>query len=394
MRCETVEMKAFLTSSLKEMMAIARASKASLFLYHPAQDELELAAFFAPSHIPVEACRRRPGEGVAAKVFQGKVPVLVTDIRADPRFSPNGYGHYRTPSFISIPLMGPRERPLGVISFSDKKDDGTFTAQDLEFVSTVAVYACIIAANMTVAQNLMREKESLDEKKELLEKYASVGKLAAGVVHEINNPLDGIIRFTNMLLNRQEAESLPKDYLLEIKSGLSKIENVTRSLLQFSHHVAPKNMLIRNYVDLEKALDEALIACEARLRADITVSRQIEVRTRLLDMGLSQVFVNVIQNAFDAMPSGGVLDIRAQETDGGVRIIFTDTGPGIASEYRERIFDPFYTDKNTYQRPGLGLSKCREIVERYNGVIKAEGEPGKGGIFTVVLPSRFLEGHE
>jgi signal transduction histidine kinase len=224
-----------------------------------------------------------------------------------------------------------------------------------------------------------------------VEKLATIGRLSAGVVHEINNPLDGIIRFTNMLLELQDNDSLPKDYLLEIKSGLSKIESVTRSLLQFSHHVNPKGTAIRNYVDVAKLVEEALIGCEARFRHDINVRRNISLHRRLLDMGLSQVFSSVIQNAFDAMPGGGTLDIEAAVEGPMVKIGFRDSGSGIPDGFKERIFEPFYTDKNTSERPGLGLSKCREIIERYNGTIRVESVPGSGSVFTIAVPEKFLE---
>lgn len=388
----SADVKGFLTGALREMMAISKAQKGSMFLLRPDTGMLELAAYFAPSPLPIEMCSCKPGEGISGKIFEGRSPVLVEDITRDDRFTPNGFAHYRTVSFIAIPFVGIQERPLGVINLSDKSSGGAFSGQDLEFASTVAAYAAIIANNMKVAESLRREKEHLDEQKELLAKYASVGKLAAGVVHEINNPLDGIIRFTNMLLNLQdEKNSLPKDYLLEIKNGLGKIENVTRSLLQFSHHVNPKSMMIRNYVDVAKTVEEALIACEARKRTDITVRKEMAVSGRILDMGLSQVFVSMIQNAFDAMPSGGCLDISACIRDSQVRISFHDTGNGIPRGDTERIFDPFYTDKHSVERPGLGLAKCREIIDRYNGMIAVESVSGSGSSFHIIIPEKFLE---
>jgi signal transduction histidine kinase len=388
-----MEMKRFLTDTLRELMALSGAQKGSLFLYKPETAVLELAAFFSPSGPPVETCRWSVGEGVCGKVLEGRDPVLVKDISNDSRFSPNGFSHYRTSSFISLPLVGPRERPVGLINLSDKSSGGQFSEQDMDFVSTIAGYGCIIANNMSVFDTLKREKKRIEDQKEMFAKYASVGKLAAGVVHEINNPLDGIIRFTNMLLGLQDGDPLQRDYLLEIKSGLSKIENVTRSLLQFSHHVNPKRAVIRNYVELDKIVEEALIACEVRSRADITVRTNILMRRRMLDMGLSQVFINLIQKAFDAMPAGGNLDIEGAEDASLVRIRFRDSGGGIPAGLKERIFDPFYTDKHNASRPGLGLAKCREIVERYSGTIDVESTPGKGSSFNISLPAKFIE-HE
>lgn len=378
-------------NTLREMMGISHALKGSLFLFDDGAGELELAAFFAPTLPPVDGGKWKPGEGVAGRIFAERKPVLVKDICREPRFHPNGFTHYRTGSFMSIPLYSPLDKPVGLINLSDRADGDPFNEQDLQSVSVLALYACIIANNMVVAASLSMEKDRLEEQKRLLSSYTSVGKLAAGIVHEINNPLDGIIRFTNMLLDLPESNSQTREYLLEIRRGLSKIEGVTRSLLQFSHHVDTKRMMIRNYVDLAKLVEEALIACEAKMRGDIVVHRNIAVTRRVFDMGLSQVFTNMIQNALDAMSGGGRLDIDADVVDAQLRIVFRDSGAGISPALTERIFDPFFSDKDSVERPGLGLAKCREIIDRYNGVIKVDSRPGEGTVFSIGISAKFLE---
>jgi len=173
----------------------------------------------------------------------------------------------------------------------------------------------------------------------LLEKYASVGKLAAGVVHEVNNPLDGIIRFTNMLLNQIEHNSVAREYLLEIKRGLNRIENITKSLLQFSHQVNQSISKSRTYSDLHDLVEESLDVFSERINNSVDVIRNYTAyRPKILDIGLSHVFINVIKNALDAMPGGGRLEVTTDITDTAVRVSFKDNGIGMNNEVKARVF--------------------------------------------------------
>jgi signal transduction histidine kinase len=236
------------------------------------------------------------------------------------------------------------------------------------------------------------EKAELDKQKALLEKYASVGKLAAGIVHEVNNPLDGIIRFTNMLLNQIEHGSVAREYLLEIKRGLNRIENITKSLLQFSHQVNPHTMKVKNYADVHELIEESLSIFEARLTHHFAVHKYFNMsRTRILDIGVAHIFINLIKNALDAMPNGGTLEISTDSDEEWVRINFKDSGCGMSAELCERIFEPFFTTKNMDKGSGLGLAICREIINRYEGSILVESVPGKGSTFRVMIPVKFCE---
>jgi len=226
------QVKNFLKDSLLEIMSILKAECGSLFLFDGRSRELVLESFQNSKKISLSGVKYRMGEGVSGKVIESRAPVLVKDINTDTRFHKNGFTHYCTNSFISVPLVTP-DGIIGLINIADKSTHEPFNEKDLEFASTLAEYACIIAYNLDLSEKLRAEKEELDKQKSLLEKYATVGKLAAGVVHEVNNPLDGIIRFTNMLLKQAEAHSVTQEYLGEIKRGLSKIENITKSLLQF-----------------------------------------------------------------------------------------------------------------------------------------------------------------
>jgi signal transduction histidine kinase len=324
--------------------------------------------------------------------MEKRTPVLVTNIDNDTRFRKNGYKHYQTKSFMSIPLVGPDKRLLGLVNIADKATGEPFNEQDLKLASTITDYASLIAHNLSVSEKLKQEKEALDKQNLLLEKYASVGKLAAGVVHEINNPLDGIIRFTNILLNQIDNHSVTREYLVEIKKGLNRIDNITKSLLQFSHQVNFNNLKNKNYVDLHSSIEETLGIFSTRVFNNIQVHKSLRTaRLKILDIGLSHVFINIIKNAIDVMPGGGILDIHTEIKDSFVLISFKDSGPGVPEELKERIFEPFFTTKNMDKGAGLGLAICKEIISRYEGRIELESSPGQGSTFKVFIPIKHVE---
>lgn len=391
-RKETVNpVKGLLNDTLKEIMSVLNAECGSLFLFDSEEKELILDSFYNSNSLRLEGIRQRIGEGISGKVADIKIPVLVEDIDLDSRFKRNGFKHYRTDSFISIPLYISNNL-LGVINIADKSTGNPFSQKDLEFVSTLAKYVCLIVDNLLDSGRLKQEKESLDKQKLLLEKYASVGKLAAGVVHEINNPLDGIIRYTNILLIQLENNPIVREYLLEIKKGLIRINGITKSLLEFSHQVNSNALQIKNYVDVNKLIDESLGIFEDRINGGIKIEKRYQNNLpKILDLGISHAFINIIKNALDAMSQEGRLMISVGLRDSLIEISFKDTGLGIPSEIKERIFEPFFTTKDRGKGTGLGLAICHEIINRYAGKIEVESVQGQGTTFTILIPKKYLE---
>jgi signal transduction histidine kinase len=386
------QISSFLQETLKEIMAVFKADCGSLFLFDAKTKELVLDSFYNTQHIPVQNIKFQIGEGVTGKVIANKTPVLVKDIDRDIRFHKNGFKHYQTKSFISVPLNTP-DGVLGVINLADKTSGEPFTEQDLEFATTLIQYAGVIVYNLCLSEKLKREKDALDKQKAMLEKYASVGKLAAGVVHEINNPLDGIIRFTNMLLNQVDNNSVAREYLLEIKKGLNRIGNTTKSLLQFSHQVTQTSARLKSYIDVESSIEDSLSVFKERIRDNKIdlITNYSPRKVKLLDIGITHVFINIIKNALDAMPAGGKLVITTDLKDSNLEILFKDSGVGISPDVKDKIFEAFFTTKRSDQGTGLGLSICREIINRYDGAIEVESSSGSGSTFRVKVPKKFFE---
>lgn len=388
-------LKKFLNDTLREVMSVLNAECGSLFIFDPDHKELILDSFHNSMEMSLEGLRKKAGEGITGKVMGLKRPVLVKNINADKRFRRNGFKHYHTNSFISIPLvLSCEENLVGLINIADKADGRAFTEKDFEFAVTLCRYVCTVADYLCRFSQLNKDKEELNKEKDVLNKYASVGKLAAGVVHEINNPLDGVIRYTNILLNQVHLEdnTVTREYLLEVKKGLNRITGITKSLLEFSHVVNSKPSRAKRYVNVHKMLDESLELFCHKFSNGISIDKKYNPSIpKILDLGIQLVMLNLIKNAVDAMPEGGKLEIHTDFNDASVEIAFKDSGSGIPKDLQERIFEPFFTTKSIDKGTGLGLSICKEIMNKYEGGIQVHCPVGEGTTFKISLPGRHLE---
>jgi PAS domain S-box-containing protein len=229
------------------------------------------------------------------------------------------------------------------------------------------------------------------------ERLAAVGRLAAGVAHEINNPLAVIAEVAGYLQDLMQTGDTPdRDELAgELRSGLPKIlhnvrrgRSITARLLSF----ARKSEMRREEADLGASLEEVLPLLEKRARlAQVAIHQNIPPglpKIAIEELHLEEVVINLIMNSIQAMSGqqGGNIWLEAEIV--GERIVITvrDDGPGIAEEVRDRLFDPFVSTKPMGEGTGLGLSICYGIVKRNDGEIRVESEPGLGASFRVLLP--------
>jgi PAS domain S-box-containing protein len=218
------------------------------------------------------------------------------------------------------------------------------------------------------------------------ERLAGVGRLAATVAHEINNPLDGIIRLVNLArrVGAEAGDERTEKYLAEANKGLMRMVMIVRDLLEFSRSASGSvdPMPIR---DIMTEVSHVLAPAAEKSKVEIAIDCDDDLP--LLESGtLYQVVLNLVKNAIEAMPGGGRVDVRARTTDGAIAIEVGDTGPGIPPEVLARLFEPFYTLKATGKGTGLGLVICKDLVEKQGGTVVASNRPDGGAMFTVRIP--------
>ncbi|MBI5873803.1 MAG: GAF domain-containing protein [Candidatus Omnitrophica bacterium] len=387
--------KNILNDTLSQLKQILAAESVSLFLVDKDQHELILNSVFDEHKAQFKGLRQRIGEGVAGSVATKGEAILVKDIKTDPRFLKERFRHYHTNSFICVPIVT-REGLIGIINISDKQTGEPFSESDFGVACLFAQMASHIVDNEISIISLKEENEILRQEKAqikqeraFLEKFASVGKLAGGIVHEINNPLDAVMRYTNLLIERDMDPSVAKEYLNEIKVGLTRIVKITRSLLEFSQQLNDNRY--QEYGNVNDIIEEALsLFRHTVFLGHIKIEKNYsDLLPKVVDKGLCRVFSNLIKNAFDSMPNGGTLRIMTKQVDGHIAVSFKDSGCGIADDVRDKIFTPFFTTKPIGHGIGLGLPICFEVIQRYEGKIDVETQVGEGTEFKVYLPLKY-----
>jgi two-component system NtrC family sensor kinase len=242
-----------------------------------------------------------------------------------------------------------------------------------------------------------KELESVYASLLVTEKMASLGKLAAAVAHEVNNPLFGILTYARLIrkeLERPESELANRASMVEqvktIEHEIHRCGQIMRNLLAFARQApveqAPQDLKVL----IERAVK--LVRHQCKLQSiELALSLEEHLPEVSCDGGkIQQVILVLLSNAMEAMPRGGRLEISSKsDSAGGVaRIRVRDSGTGIPPEILPRLFDPFFTTKDTGQNTGLGLAIARGIVEQHGGSISVSSEPGYGAEFVVALPLR------
>jgi len=237
-------------------------------------------------------------------------------------------------------------------------------------------------------------RANLDGQLLQVEKMASLGRLAAGVAHEINNPLQLITvqsGWISELLDEEDPECIQhhdeyRNSIKKIRLHVKRAASVTHRLLGFSR----KMTVEKEVVDINSIITETISFLENEACCEeITIKCDLQksLSTTMTDASqIQQVFLNLLNNGMDAVGKNGIIEITTTSNYDNITIAFTDNGPGISSDILETIFDPFFTTKEPGKGTGLGLSICYNIIQKLGGTITAENHKQGGAVFTIILP--------
>jgi len=248
-------------------------------------------------------------------------------------------------------------------------------------------------------QKLNEYTQQLKDSQEQLiqsEKLSSLGQLSASIAHEVNNPLSGVLTYTQLLLKKIDSDKFSKEsargYLAKMESELTRSTGLVRNLLDFARQSAPT--LVET--DLNDIINRVLelTAHSARLNK-VEVIKELDPSLPKLTADpsqLQQVCTNLVVNAIQAMPQGGKLTIRISLDKGQLKMEVQDTGYGISPDNMRKLFTPFFSTKKKVKGVGLGLAVSYGIIQRHRGKIDVQSTEGKGSNFTVYLPVQQEEG--
>ena len=285
-------------------------------------------------------------------------------------------------------LKGKRSRPyeFKIIDAQGKVIVVMEVVTSVEYKQKRATLASFM--DITERKQMEAEKKELEQQAQVASRLATVGEMASGIAHEINNPLTAVIGYADLVLERDIPEEAKNDVRI-IHNGAKRVADIVKRLLAFAHQYQPE----RTYLDINDIIKTTL-----ELRAYELETSNIKATTNLApdlprtmaDAGqLQQVFLNLIINAETEMRlahGGGKLSVKTETVGSTIRISFKDDGPGITKENLEKIFNPFFTTREVGKGTGLGLSLCHGIIAEHKGRLYAESKPGKGATFVVELP--------
>jgi two-component system NtrC family sensor kinase len=240
---------------------------------------------------------------------------------------------------------------------------------------------------------MQKIEEDLEQTQQMLlqaAKMAGLGRLAAGVAHEINNPLSGIILYANFVLEELGQDHACVADVRRILTEAERCEAIVRDLLEFSHQSMTGRMVPVNVNDQVRRTLGTLLHQPLFYHVDLEYDLDRSLSSILGNpIKLNQVFMNILVNAAQAMNGMGRITISSRHRSHRdiVEVEIADSGPGIAPEILPRIFDPFFTTKSAGQGTGLGLSISYAIVKEHRGTIRAQSVPGQGTTFVLRFPA-------
>jgi len=354
---------------------------------------------------------------IVARAVREKKPFVISDALNDPRVNRELRELFNLKSFAAVPLLG-KDKVRGAITADNLTTERKITRGKMASLVTFAHQAGLALENAKMYEELKSFSEQLEERvraatedlresqEQLIQagKLAALGQLAAGIAHELRNPLTSIKILVHSLIDELEEDKARGKDILVIKNEIERMNQIIERFLDFARPAEPKFSLL----NINQVLEDTFLLVSPELREKkIHLHRNFfSPLPEVLADGeqLRQAFLNLILNATQAMLEGGNLTIttrlkveslklkaesNSEKLSSPTRLLeisFTDTGCGIPSEKVHSIFDPFFTTKE--EGIGLGLSITQRIISNHQGSIKVESQEGKGATFTIIIPVR------
>jgi signal transduction histidine kinase len=339
-----------------------------------------------------------PEESVVARSIFEKQPFIIPDASKDSRVNPLLKKKLNLQSLVVIPLLA-KEKALGAIAADRVEPGKNITRETLESVMTFAQQAGLAIHNAFMYQELKAFSQQMEEKiqkttadlrkteAQLIrsEKLAALGQLAAGIAHEIRNPLTSINILIHSLTENLPTQDSRWEDLKVIEEEILRMNEIVDQFLRFARPASP----LFEKADLIPIFEETLQLLRPQIeKGKISVKKEFEPLPLItVDREqIKQVILNLLINGIQAMPAGGELGITGRFSKDGywVELSIQDSGLGIPPEDMDKLFDPFFSTKEGGM--GLGLSIAHRIIDQHHGKIEVESSPGKGTLFSISLP--------
>jgi signal transduction histidine kinase len=261
-------------------------------------------------------------------------------------------------------------------------------------LQTLADEIAVAIENARLYENLQQQMGMLEQTQlQLLQsaKLATIGELAAFIAHEINNPLTSVLGYASLLLSETNGEDPKRADIEVIEKEALRARAIVRDLLGYARQTDSAMV----FTQVNEAIESVLPLIRQRAEgANVAIQARLDpaLPSIMADVNqLKQVFINILNNANDAMPQGGAVEVATRAVRGNgagplVEISFQDNGLGIDPQHLEKIFDAFFTTKGAGRGTGLGLPISKRIVERHGGTIAVSSEQGRGSCFTIHIP--------
>lgn len=342
-----------------------------------------------------------PEASIVSRSVMEKKPYIIPDARMDPRVNPVLKEKFNLHSLVVIPLFT-KEKALGAIAADHTEPGRRLTQETLDSVMRFAQQAGLAIQNASMYQELKHFSRQMEERIQKTtadlrkteaqlvrsEKLAALGQLAAGIAHEIRNPLTSINILIHSLRERLPSENSQQEDLKVIEEEIHRMNEIVNQFLRFAKPASP----LLEKTDVLSIVEETLQLLRPHIEKQrIVVEKEFQALP-MIQMDpeqMKQAMLNLLLNAIQAMPEGGELTLRGQNSKEGqwIHLSIEDSGMGISPEDIDKLFDPFFSTKEG--GIGLGLSITHRIIDQHHGKIEVESDPGHGTLFTVWLPIHY-----